>query len=424
MNKKFGLMVAAGLVIPVSVVIADDLGFIGYKLVEPDCDEMSSWFECRDIDTAPPQVQLGYEYMHLTSQTLGPDGNTRYPDGQPYSMTYTACSSCHFTGGHVPFGAPVYQSPSKYRLDPVTGLGPYSGPLGYYRDLEDSIIDCFQNCMSTERAPEKDDPVMVALVAYINWVADGIRDPAMRDDWTLLPHEAGADLPRINGVFSMRADPLRGAVLYSNACAECHDEDGPGEGEYRIGDERPRTPALWGEVHGYSKGAAFYRTTVLGAFIQKHMPYGDPETLPDQDAIDIAAYINAPDKARSSGESDMMYSFINPDGIPASLRKPADWLVGDIYPGEREYFESRGIQYEDMVINGPWTELADRRVAEINRLQNCPADTNLDGALSPADFTAWLQAFNSLSPACDQNSDGRCTPSDFTAWISNYQSGC
>jgi len=54
----------------------------------------------------------------------------------------------------------------------------------------------------------------------------------------------------------------------------------------------------------------------------------------------------------------------------------------------------------------------------------CPADTNLDGVLTPADFTAWIAAFNAMSPQCDQNDDDACTPADFTAWIANYNAGC
>lgn len=54
----------------------------------------------------------------------------------------------------------------------------------------------------------------------------------------------------------------------------------------------------------------------------------------------------------------------------------------------------------------------------------CTADTNDDGQVSPADFGAWVTAFNAMSPACDQNGDGLCTPADFGAWISNFNAGC
>ncbi|MEO1585444.1 MAG: GC-type dockerin domain-anchored protein [Planctomycetota bacterium] len=57
-------------------------------------------------------------------------------------------------------------------------------------------------------------------------------------------------------------------------------------------------------------------------------------------------------------------------------------------------------------------------------LQPCLADVNGDGIASPADFTAWIQAFNTRSSACDQNGDGACNPSDFSSWVINFNAGC
>ena len=54
----------------------------------------------------------------------------------------------------------------------------------------------------------------------------------------------------------------------------------------------------------------------------------------------------------------------------------------------------------------------------------CLADTNGDGAVTPADFSAWVAAFNSQAPECDQNGDGSCSPADFSAWVANYNAGC
>ncbi|MEL6496920.1 MAG: M14 family zinc carboxypeptidase [Planctomycetota bacterium] len=54
----------------------------------------------------------------------------------------------------------------------------------------------------------------------------------------------------------------------------------------------------------------------------------------------------------------------------------------------------------------------------------CRADVNGDGAATPADFNAWVAAFNGQLPACDQNGDGDCTPGDFNAWVLNYNAGC
>jgi hypothetical protein len=78
------------------------------------------------------------------------------------------------------------------------------------------------------------------------------------------------------------------------------------------------------------------------------------------------------------------------------------------------------------MINQPPSDLQPQEVIikSFRYTPACPADTNSDGSLSGADFTAWINAFNSGSPECDQNLDGSCTPTDFTAWIDNYNDGC
>lgn len=52
------------------------------------------------------------------------------------------------------------------------------------------------------------------------------------------------------------------------------------------------------------------------------------------------------------------------------------------------------------------------------------ADVNDDGVVTPADFSAWVAAFNTMMPGCDQNGDSLCTPADFSAWVANYNSNC
>lgn len=54
----------------------------------------------------------------------------------------------------------------------------------------------------------------------------------------------------------------------------------------------------------------------------------------------------------------------------------------------------------------------------------CLPDVNQDGVASPADFNAWISAYNDRSSLADQNRDGAITPADFNAWILNYNTGC
>ncbi|MEO1534973.1 MAG: GC-type dockerin domain-anchored protein [Planctomycetota bacterium] len=54
----------------------------------------------------------------------------------------------------------------------------------------------------------------------------------------------------------------------------------------------------------------------------------------------------------------------------------------------------------------------------------CLADTNRDGSVNPADFSAWVRAFNEDDLLADQNLDGDVGPSDFNAWVTNFNGGC
>ena len=81
--------------------------------------------------------------------------------------------------------------------------------------------------------------------------------------------------------------------------------------------------------------------------------------------------------------------------------------------------------------NGDFVEVAaapsvyrGRSYAPMTSAVDVARDTNGDDQLTPADFTAWINAFNNNLPECAQNGDEVCTPTDFTAWIANFNAGC
>lgn len=55
---------------------------------------------------------------------------------------------------------------------------------------------------------------------------------------------------------------------------------------------------------------------------------------------------------------------------------------------------------------------------------SCWADLDADSVLSPADFSAWINAFNTNRPRANQNRDGSISPADFSAWVANFNAGC
>ncbi|GAB5497685.1 MAG: hypothetical protein Phyf2KO_27650 [Phycisphaerales bacterium] len=73
----------------------------------------------------------------------------------------------------------------------------------------------------------------------------------------------------------------------------------------------------------------------------------------------------------------------------------------------------------DLADNSP-----DGCTGDPNEPADCPADTDGDGVLTGADFTAWLIAYNNGDLSADLNNNGTLEPSDFTAWLIAFQTGC
>jgi hypothetical protein len=79
---------------------------------------------------------------------------------------------------------------------------------------------------------------------------------------------------------------------------------------------------------------------------------------------------------------------------------------------------------ENLIIDGNLITRILYEPTQVRLVTRCIADTNLDGMVTPTDFTAWLNAFNTNDPVADQNLDGNISPTDFTAWIANFNAGC
>ena len=82
---------------------------------------------------------------------------------------------------------------------------------------------------------------------------------------------------------TLDGDSARGAPVFIGTCARCHGADGAGS---------PVVPALWGE-RSYSIGASMARVERAASFIRHNMPFDRPGTLTDQQAFDVAAFIDA-----------------------------------------------------------------------------------------------------------------------------------
>lgn len=191
------------------------------------------------------------------------------------------CSNCHLDAGRKADAAPMWAAWGRYPA--------YRAKNGRMNTMEDRIHDCFLYSMNAPASkagvpPPYGDDIYRDLQSYFAWLATGA--PVGRS----LP---GRGFPTLAAT-SLGHDPGRGATVFADQCASCHGATGQGQanadGTYAI-------PPLWGP-HSYNGGAGMTGVATAAGFIKANMPYGQGNTLTDQQAWDVAAYIDSQERPR------------------------------------------------------------------------------------------------------------------------------
>ena len=177
------------------------------------------------------------------------------------------CTSCHLGNGTVPFAGPYVG---------LWGMFPeFRGRSGSINSLNQRINDCFERSMNG-KAIALDSKEMNAMLMYMRWLSNGVP--------TGTPVE-GRGMGKVDT--NLNPNPMHGNLVYAAKCASCHAANGLGMknsgGGYAM-------PPLWGK-DSFNIGAGMARTYTAAAFIKHNMPYGQGNTLTDQEAIDVAAYM-------------------------------------------------------------------------------------------------------------------------------------
>jgi thiosulfate dehydrogenase len=171
------------------------------------------------------------------------------------------CVSCHPSDGMQPNAMPwigVYARFPQYR-----------SRTGRTIVLEDRINDCFERSMNG-LALDRGGRDMRDIIAYMSFLSYGI------------PVGAAVEGMSIPALKPLPGDTLRGAQIYATTCSVCHGVDGDGT----VG-----APPVWGP-RSYNIGAGMARVRTAAAFIRRVMPFDRPGSLTDQQAFDVATYIN------------------------------------------------------------------------------------------------------------------------------------
>lgn len=193
------------------------------------------------------------------------------------------CASCHLGEGRLPFAGPIWPA--------AVDLPTFRTKNNHVNNLEERIVGCFTYSMNGQPPPYGSDD-MVAIALYHQWLATGV---------PMFPKEKiyGRGYPTLAKA-EQAPDALRGKTLYTANCAICHGEDGAGKKE----GDKVLFPALWGD-DSYNWGAGISRIFTLAAFTKYNMPLGKPNSLSEQEAWDIAQYIDSqerPQDARYTGD--------------------------------------------------------------------------------------------------------------------------
>ncbi|HET7789727.1 MAG TPA: c-type cytochrome [Gemmatimonadales bacterium] len=204
------------------------------------------------------------------------------------------CVSCHLDEGRRPAGTWV----GAYGRYPQ-----YRARSGTVESIEFRVNDCFLRSLNGAALDPagKDMRDIVAYLAFLSWGTPAGLPPAKK----ATPFD------------TLTPDTARGRAVFAARCAKCHGPDGQG---------LATVPPLWGPG-GYNIGAGMSRVRTAAAFVRANMPYDQPGILSDQEALDVAAFVDGQPRPDFTGkEHDWPKGGAPPDvaySVLSAARKPA-----------------------------------------------------------------------------------------------------
>ena len=282
---------------PIAVVEAPEVAALA--------DPASLWKapELASMDQEPNAEELHYgrELVANTAEYLGPKGKVKTISN---GMN---CQNCHLQAGTAPLGNNYGAVASTYPK--------VRARSGQEEDIQKRINDCFERSLNGKPL-ERESKEMKAMVAYINWVGKDVPK---------------GELPVGSGIYGVplldrAADPTKGKIVYENQCSSCHQADG--KGMAKPDGTGYLYPPLWGEA-SYNHGAGLYRISRFAGYVKANMPLGvtfESPILSDEDAWDVAAYVNSMDRPKKNLTKDW----------PDISKKPMDHPFGPFTDGFSE----------------------------------------------------------------------------------------
>ncbi|MGP8432711.1 c-type cytochrome [Paraburkholderia fungorum] len=203
-------------------------------------------------------VRIGEQIFNHTRENAG-----------KYVGNSLNCASCHLDAGRRANSSPLWAAYVSYPA--------YRSKNEHVNTLAERLQGCFRYSMNG-KAPPLGDPVLVSLEAYAYWLAKGapVGESIRGRGYPKLPSPA------------LKADYTRGSQVYEQHCALCHGAGGQGQSS----NGKTVFPPLWG-TQSFNWGAGMHELQNAAGFIKANMPLGLGGTLNDQQAWDVALFMDS-----------------------------------------------------------------------------------------------------------------------------------
>ena len=210
-------------------------------------------------------------------------GRNIFDHTRKYAAQYVgnglSCINCHLQSGRLAWSAPLWAAYVVYPRYQAKAHGVVT--------FQKRLQECFLASMNG-KAPPADGKVITALTSYAAWLATGaqVGTNLAGRGYKFLPPPA------------LAANISRGRHTFTENCASCHQSHGQGllvQGRYTY-------PPLWGP-QSYNMGAGMAKVKMAAAFIKANMPFDKPGSLTDQQAWDVAKFIDSHHRPRAKAWS-------------------------------------------------------------------------------------------------------------------------
>jgi len=242
---------------------------------------------------AGKQIRYGRLLIANTAFYLGPKGSVAH---QSNGMN---CQNCHLDAGTKPWGNNYSAVASTYPK--------FRERSGKTESIYKRVNDCFERSLNG-KGLDSGSAEMQAIKAYIVWLGKEVKKGEK---------PAGSGIEDL-AFLTRAADPVKGKDLFHAKCISCHGEDG--QGKPNADGITYIYPPLWGE-HSFNAGAGLFRIGRFAGYIKNNMPQGATKEAPqltDEEAWDIAAFVNSRDRPKGDISKDW----------PNKAGKPVDHPFG------------------------------------------------------------------------------------------------